>query len=166
MGEQILKARLTQAQRKVVAELLPGLAEKLLLDTPNQRTLPFTLDELIAIREKAQRAIQHAETGMTRNSLRHIMEATTKAVEDSQGIGSILSSERLYQFRVTLRDIEPPIWRRIQVRDCTLQLPTLGVSPLTGPLRENRSPHFQPTHHPMPLGLLEATTSPTRIDSI
>jgi hypothetical protein len=29
-------------------------------------------------------------------------------------------AERLYQFKITLRVIKPPIWRRIQVKDCTL----------------------------------------------
>ena len=29
-------------------------------------------------------------------------------------------SDDIFQFRITLMDIEPPIWRRIQVRDCPL----------------------------------------------
>ena len=29
-------------------------------------------------------------------------------------------SDQVYQFRITLKGIEPKIWRRIQVRDCTL----------------------------------------------
>ncbi len=29
-------------------------------------------------------------------------------------------SDRVYQFRITLQRVEPKIWRRIQVRDCTL----------------------------------------------
>ena len=111
---------LTAAQRKVVAELMPELADWLLLDTQNQRTLPFTLDELQSIQQKAHEAIHHAETGMIRNSLRHIIEATTKAIDDSQGIGSIPSSGRLYQFKITLLESQPPIWRRIQVKNCTL----------------------------------------------
>ena len=58
---------------------------------------------------------------MIRNSsLRHIIEATTKAIEASQGIGSIPASERLYQFKITLNDSKPPIWRRIQVKNGTL----------------------------------------------
>jgi len=30
------------------------------------------------------------------------------------------STGELYQFKITLLDYEPPIWRRIQVKDCTL----------------------------------------------
>lgn len=39
---------------------------------------------------------------MIRNSLRHIIEGTSKAVEDFEGIGAIPSAERLYQFKITL----------------------------------------------------------------
>ena len=120
MSEQTLNASFTHAQRKVVAELIPELADRLLLDTSNQRTLPFTLDELQTMQQKAHEAIRHAENGMIRNSLRHIIETTTKAIEDSQGIGSIPTSERLFQFKITLIESQPPIWRRNQVKNGTL----------------------------------------------
>ena len=41
--------RLTQAQRKLVAEIAPELADRLKLDERNQRTIPLTLTELKAI---------------------------------------------------------------------------------------------------------------------
>jgi hypothetical protein len=111
---------LTAAQRQVVAELMPELADRLDLAKKNSRTISFTINELQAVQQKAQEAIRHAETGMIRNSLRHIIEATTKAIEKSQGIGSIPASERLFQFKITLVESTPPIWRRIQVKNCTL----------------------------------------------
>jgi hypothetical protein len=120
MSERSLNARFTHAQRKAIAELLPKLTEKLLLDVAKHRTLSFTVEELKTIQEKARAAIRHAETGIKRNSLRHIMEITEKAIKQSQGIGAIPASERLYQFKITLLRIKPPIWRRIQIKDGTL----------------------------------------------
>lgn len=30
------------------------------------------------------------------------------------------ASQKLYQFKITLKNVEPPIWRRIQVENCSL----------------------------------------------
>jgi len=116
----MLKLLLTQAQRKVVTDLLPKFADRLKLDQKNPRTIPFTAKELEAIREKAEAARTHAENGMKRNSLRHVVDAVTKALKEGEGIGSIPVTERLYQFKITLLESNPPIWRRIHVRQCTL----------------------------------------------
>ena len=114
--------RLTQAQRRAIAGLLPDLCPHLLLDQTNQRTLQFTLDEMKEIASKCAHAIPKAHTDMERNSLRHVVDAAERAVEKfGKGkIRRIPASERLYQFKITLKDIEPPIWRRIQVKNCTL----------------------------------------------
>jgi hypothetical protein len=112
--------RLTRAQRKVVAEIVPEFAERLKLDEPDQRTVPFTVAEMKVIQKKAAAEVRQASTGMKRNSLRHVSDLTRQAIESSTGIGTIRIAERLYQFKITLKDIAPPIWRRIQVRDCTL----------------------------------------------
>lgn len=113
-------ALLTAAQRKVVADLLPTLADRMKLDEKNPRTISFTAEELETIRQKAEAAGPHAENGMKRNSLGHVVDAVTKALEVSEGIGSIPASERLYQFKITLLESQPPIWRRIQVKDSSL----------------------------------------------
>lgn len=120
MSKPEINIQFSQAQRKVVADLLPKFADHLKLDEKNSRTITFTTKELESIRDKAEAARSHAKTGMIRNSLRHVVEAVTKAIEESQGIGSIPASERLYQFKITLLESQPPIWRRIQVRNCTL----------------------------------------------
>jgi hypothetical protein len=110
----------TAAQRRIVADLLPKLIDRLKLDEKNSRTISFTTMELESIREKVEAARPHADTGMIHNSLRHVVDAVSKALKDSTGIGSIPVSERLYQFKITLLESQPPIWRRIQVKNCTL----------------------------------------------
>jgi hypothetical protein len=106
---QHFPVRLTQAQRKVVAEVAPELADRLKLDQRNQRTIRLTLAELKAIKEKAGIAIRQASTDLA-----------AQALGRSVGLGATPAAERLYQFRITLLDTRPPIWRRIQVKDCTL----------------------------------------------
>jgi hypothetical protein len=69
---QHIPVKLTRAQRKVVAEIVPALADRLKLNERNQRTIEFSLAELKAIKEKAGKAIRHASTGMVHNSLRHV----------------------------------------------------------------------------------------------
>jgi hypothetical protein len=117
---QHVPVRLTQAQRKVVAEIVPELADRLKLDERNQRTIPFTPAELKVIRERAGAAVRHAITGRKENSLKHVLDTTTHTIEHLRGTGSNPAPERAYQFKITLLDTRPPIWRRIQVKDCTL----------------------------------------------
>ena len=73
--------RMTQAQRNCVAELLAHLEPKLLLDCGNQRTLQLTLEEIKQIAEACQAALPKARNGMIRNSLRHVLDASERAVE-------------------------------------------------------------------------------------
>src|SRR5262249_39185526 len=51
---------------------------------------------------------------------RHVTDLATQALDRSRGLGAIPAAERVYQFRITLFDTRPPIWRRIHVKDCTL----------------------------------------------
>ncbi|MHC4699003.1 MAG: plasmid pRiA4b ORF-3 family protein, partial [Planctomycetota bacterium] len=120
--ESTFPLRLTQAQRFSIAKLLAHLKPQLLLDCSNQRTLQFTLDEVKEIAGVCRPAIAKAPTGMERNSLRHVADAAERAVEMFKAghIHRIPSGKRLYQFKITLKDIRPPIWRRIQVKDCSL----------------------------------------------
>jgi hypothetical protein len=38
----------------------------------------------------------------------------------TSGPAQVPVKERVYQFKITLKGIKPPIWRRIQTKDCTL----------------------------------------------
>lgn len=120
MPEQQFPVKLSQAQRRALAELFPAFRGRLKLDECNQRMISFTLRELQEIAWKSKTAVRNFDNGMTRNSLQHVSDIAIQAIDDFQGIGSIPVSLRIYQFKITLKEIQPSIWRRIQVRDCTL----------------------------------------------
>jgi hypothetical protein len=117
MSELSFNVLFSQAQRKAVADLLPHLADRLKLDEKNPCTISITKKELESIRGKAEAARPQADNGMKRNSLRHVVATVAKALDESEGIGSIPASVRLYQFKITLLEIRPPIWRRIRIRE-------------------------------------------------
>jgi hypothetical protein len=93
-----------------------------LLDNPvyRQRASEVTLAELKTVKEKAGKAIRHASTGVVRNTLRHVTGLAGQTLDRSRGIGAVPAAQRVYQFKITLLDTRPPVWRRIQVKDCTL----------------------------------------------
>jgi hypothetical protein len=118
--EQRFGVRLTRAQRKIVAGIIPELAGRLKLDEPNLRTIEFTRAELQEIKTKAELAVGQAGMGMVRNSLRLVADLTTEALERSRGPDALPAAERVYQLEITLLDVQPAIWRRIQVKNCTV----------------------------------------------
>jgi len=100
---------LSVAQRKAIAALIPRLATPLALEHTNSKTITFTTSELTAIREKSVEAVLKPCSGMVRNSLRLVTEIVDKALEVSQGVGSIPVAERLYQFKITILESDPLI---------------------------------------------------------
>ena len=116
---QPIKILLSFLERKIIADLLPALASRMKLDTENGRVLSFTQDEAQAILD-ATRNGHHDLRGVKVHAAENVTERFSKAIEDSQGIGAIPVGERLYQFKISLRVLRPLIWRRIQVRECTL----------------------------------------------
>lgn len=118
---QSIKLRLTAVQRQALATALPQFADRLQADVGGQRTIAFTLKEAEVIENATKGNKVNARDGTKRNTLELIQQTTLRAIENAKGIGAIPGSERLYQFKVTIRDIEPPIWRRIQTRNCTLE---------------------------------------------
>lgn len=109
--------KLTLAQRKLLAEGAPALADRLKLDEPNQRIADFTVAELKTIKAKAEAAIQKADTGYERRPLKLMLRATDQAIAQSHRLPL---ADTICQFKITLQESHPPIWRRIQVQDCSL----------------------------------------------
>ena len=75
--------------------------------------------------------------------LQQVAEAALQALAELQrkGLGQIPASERIFQFKITLLQIHPPVWRRIQVKDCTLDRLHQHIQQSHG-LEERSSPPF------------------------
>src|SRR5215472_12250103 len=94
--ERHFPVRLTQAQRKVVAQIAPEMADRLKLDEANQRSVPFTRAELKSLKAKADSAIRTAERGVVRNSLQHVLDGVTQSLEGAQGFRAVPARERVF----------------------------------------------------------------------
>ena len=112
-----LPIKLTWGQRKILADADPALGNRLKLDEPNQRVIELTVAELTAIKANAETAVQKARTGNERRPLKLLLKTTGQALAQAQRRSV---ADTVYQFKITLRESQPPIWRRIQVKDCTL----------------------------------------------
>jgi len=86
---------LSQAQRIATAEVLPEFADRLKLEEKNPLKIRFTSEELKLIQQTAESARHQSDNGQKQRSFRHVVEAATKALKDSEGIGSIPATERL-----------------------------------------------------------------------
>jgi len=111
---------LTVSQRRLVAALLPSFNDRLKLNESNSRTIKFSTDEVDTIRSRIDSAISFFRGGTKQSSLRHILTAIEKATGTTASKVSQPEAAVVYQFKITLVDSEPPIWRRIRVKDCTL----------------------------------------------
>jgi hypothetical protein len=118
--DPLLPVRFTQAQRVALAEAVPDLAARLKLREWNQRTVLFTRNELQDINQKAATAVRRAVLKTHRKTLRQVINRASQALEQVQGTGAHPCMGKLFQFKITLLSIQPPVWRRIHTKDCTL----------------------------------------------
>jgi len=114
--------RLTQTQRRLVAGFLPYLEPQLLLDESNPRILRLTEETTREIATACRRAISQGDINKLYKSLRCVVGVAEQALNKYGGdsIHQIPVAQRLFQLRVSLKEIVPEIWRRIQVKNCTL----------------------------------------------
>ncbi|MFM7055790.1 MAG: plasmid pRiA4b ORF-3 family protein [Planctomycetota bacterium] len=94
------------------------------------RIIPMTANEVNQLKDKAGAASMRARSPH-KSRLIAVVGRVEKLLEDPNATVPHRSSksshtqpsattELLFQFRITLRESDPPIWRQIQVRDCTL----------------------------------------------
>lgn len=120
MPNSPIKVRMSILERRQIAILIPDLNEKLELDQSNARIIQFSINEAKRVLD-AIKSDTRKHRAMTQSALERAMVSISNAVDDATGIRSIPANMRLYQFRIALNESEPPIWRRIQVKNCTLE---------------------------------------------
>lgn len=119
---------LSQAQRQTIlkyADLPAHLAGHLTAKATDPHATQFTLDELDELLDRVEQSVYCAK-GNERQKVLRIVEKVSKL------LGSTIDPEEMshgrrpsktntvFQIKITLEGIEPPIWRRIQTKGCTL----------------------------------------------
>jgi hypothetical protein len=103
--------KLYSSQREALAEIAPALADRLKLNRRSQRVFHFTAAELKELREAIESVLRKV------SDLRLALIMLDQAIAQSR---TPPDPNAVYQFKITLLGSRPPIWRRIQVKDCTL----------------------------------------------
>jgi hypothetical protein len=112
--------KLSVLQRRLVAGMAPEFADRLRLSEPNQRVVGFDLAEWTIILRHVVAGTNPKRFDMRSRALHQAIESIQNVIEEGLRNGYIPHSQRLYQFKITLSGIQPLIWRRIQVKNCTL----------------------------------------------
>ncbi len=105
--------------------LRPGIERKIKEARKDSRAVEFTLKDLEDMVEELESSLRYAfdphekRLNAVLDKVEELLAAVGGVPEEPVGESGV-ASDVIYQFKVTLKDIKPPIWRRFQVRDCTL----------------------------------------------
>ena len=90
------------------------------------QTVGFTRKELEGTAEEVDTSLGFAPGPYKKRldavlgKLEDLLDALEESGPSRPGRKPAEKTDRIYQFKVTLKDIKPPVWRRVQVPDCTL----------------------------------------------
>ena len=128
-GEDQYGVKLTDKQRESLldcTELSEGLRSKIQQAGAGTQTLGFTRDELDELASEVDFALVDARTPHKQrlaavfDKLDVLTDALDLDESDEPGRHLPERTGTIYQFKVTLKESDPPIWRRFQVPDLTL----------------------------------------------
>jgi hypothetical protein len=120
--------KLTRQQRETLlrcTHLGRNLKKKVVRAGDGTQVVPVTWNELHTLNDETGQAAVSAPSA-DKKRLMAVMSRVIKFFEEEDigGFDFLLpapaKTDRLFQFKITLLDIEPAIWRRVQVPDCTL----------------------------------------------
>lgn len=124
-SDERLPLRLTPHQREALVtgtRLRPQIKRRLSEAGEGPQAVGFTKPELARIYEEVSEAAQYA-SGDDKKRLLAVRRKLARLVEPELA-GPLrrrpVEGDLVCQFRVTLLEVEPPVWRRVQVRDGTL----------------------------------------------
>lgn len=133
--------KLTQQQRESLlhnTRLKRAIKQKVEHAGEGTQTVSVTRKELDELNDEIGQAALHA-TGLDKRRLLAVLRKVTdlfEAVEDAASVAvtrrPVPTTDMLFQFKITLLDIKPAIWRRIQVPDCTLDVLHLYIQAAFG----------------------------------
>jgi hypothetical protein len=102
-----------------------GIKTRIKEASPDQKFVEFTKKELEEMENEIDISLAYSAPADTKR-LNAVLDkicdllADVEEKELMEKRQAVAKSGAIYQFKVTLKDIDPPIWRRIQVPDCTL----------------------------------------------
>ena len=116
----------TQRQSMVLAtRLAMRLKTRITATSKNQQFVEFTKQELEKMGAEIDTSLAYAPAPH-RKRLNFVLDKIDDLLDDLDGKHlkekrqTVTNSGAVYQLKVTLKESHPPIWRRIQLRDCTL----------------------------------------------
>jgi hypothetical protein len=121
-----LKLTVKQRDSLVHATRLPtGVKVRIKQASPEQPVVEFAKKELKKMAEEVYTSLAYAPPA-DRKRLSAVLDKIDDLLDalEEKHLGekhhAVAKSGAIYQFKVTLKGSDPPIWRRIQVLDCTL----------------------------------------------
>lgn len=128
VGES-LELNLSEGQRQTIlkyGELPPHLSERLAGKGTALKATLFTLDELDELLDHGEVAVYRAK-GNEKQKVLRIVDKVAKLLGSTIDPDEMpkrrltKKTDAVFQIKMTLKGIDPPIWRRVQTTDCTLE---------------------------------------------
>ncbi len=127
---EVIEVALTDAQRQAAAELMPHLSSVFKPATKGKKRILLPETDWEALSDLAAAQLTR-EVGRGRTRLRNLRAEVDAALSPvgparpsqwgvSKSPKANTQTETIYRMRIDLRGAKPPIWRRIEVPDCTL----------------------------------------------